>query len=123
MGSVYEKLVDTSHNPPSTVHQRQRLDPSIKEKERIERQSEEAKNEPDYFEKTRIEPIFTKVDSELAHSDEEFRTKSSQLSKEEKSSEAGKLGINANGMADTLNEGEREKDHIKEIWVFLKEIK
>ncbi|CAI2161778.1 19392_t:CDS:2 [Funneliformis geosporum] len=100
MGSVYEKVVDTSHNPPSTANQRQH------------RQSEA--NEPDYFEKTGLEPIFTKVDSELAHSDEEFRTKSSQLSNVEKTSEAGKLGISTYGMADTLNEGEREKDHVKE---------
>ncbi len=116
MGSIYEKLVDTSHSPPSTTHQRQRLDPSIKENEnkKTKRQMEEAAREPDYFEKAGLEPKFTKVDPELAHSDEEFRTKNSQLSNVEKTSQASKLSINTDGMAETLNEGEREKDFVKE---------
>src|ERR1043165_2412996 len=101
--SVYEKLVNS---------QKTHDDPSVKENKNKNERTEE--KEPDYFDKTGLEPMFTTVDPELAYSDEGFTTKSSQLSREEKTSEASKLGIDTRGMADTLNEGEREKDFVKQ---------
>ena len=107
MGSIYEKL-ESSQNPPIS-HDRP-PDPSIKDNKKAQRASEE----PTYYDKAGLEPMFTKTDPDLAYSEEAFRTNSRLLPIEQKTSEVGKLGISTDGMAETLNEGEREMDYIKE---------
>lgn len=115
MSSAYEKLIDTSHNPPSTYHQSQRSGtengPELTEKQVQRKQKKE--REPDYFEKTGNEQIFTRSDQGLSNSDISFKTKSTNISRKEKVSEMGKLSVDTFGMADTLNEGEKEKEFTK----------
>ncbi|CAG8616917.1 19903_t:CDS:2 [Dentiscutata erythropus] len=85
-----KKLLDTSHNPPSTYHQRQL---------------------------TGHEQIFTREDPELIHLDENFKNiKGGQIKQESrkaKDSELGKLGIDTINMSDTLNDGEGIKELTK----------
>jgi hypothetical protein len=107
MGSIYEKLV-SSVNPP--IPRRSSSNPNNK---KTRRAAKEARG-PSYYDKAGLEPMFTRIDPDLAYSDEEFRIKSNQLPIVQKSSEVGKLGISTNGMAETLNQGEREKDFIKQ---------
>ncbi|CAG8563630.1 23544_t:CDS:1 [Cetraspora pellucida] len=117
MSSVYEKLLDTSHNPPSTYHQRQRLglESKPKKEERIKKQREEEEL-PNHFEESGHEPTFTREDPDLTHFGENFKTQSGQIKREsrnEKDSELGKLGIDTINMADTLNDGECTKESTK----------
>ncbi|CAG8582405.1 27482_t:CDS:1 [Gigaspora margarita] len=118
MSSAYEKLLNTSHNPPSTYHQHQRLGlvPKPKKEENARKQQEEEEHQ-DYFGDTGHEPTFTREDPDLTRVDENFKNiKNGQIkreSKNEKDSELGKLGINTINMSDTLNDGECTKESTK----------
>src|SRR5437588_7024011 len=99
MSSVYEKLLDTSHNPPSTNHQRQRLEKTLSSHENDQKQQQQQREggkrgetkEPDYFDKTGNEDIFVRSEPDLAYSDTNFQPKNKNEPVEQRLSNIGKL--------------------------------